>query len=200
MRAANWARRSEGSLWRSTQPQECMREMAWVRLPDDERSCPANWPMRHRADDVAEGERRQERPQRRGRVGPSEDPLHSAVPQQRHVLDTVRAGDQARDQGGDLQPSVRALVGRHTQMLVRQVPQPRGLGQREHRNQATGRHEIWIIEGCRGRSLRVREFHLRDVPCVSVESLPEELRFSRHARAFSFYGTLNRRSSSVDPG
>ena len=33
----------------------------------------------------------------------------------------------------------------------------------------------------------------------SVESLPEELRFSRYTRAFSFYGTLNQRSSSVDP-
>jgi hypothetical protein len=85
-------------------------------------------------------------------------------------------------------------------MLVCQVPQPGGLGKREHRNEAAGRHEIGIIEGCRGRPQRVREFHLRDAPCVSVESLPEELRFSRHARAFSFYGTLNRRSSSVDPG
>src|SRR3954449_510818 len=37
-------------------------------------------------------------------------------------------------------------------------------------------------------------------PLRSVESLLEELRFSRHARAFSFYGTRNRRSSSVDPG
>ncbi|GAB6985006.1 hypothetical protein JCM10369A_15300 [Nocardioides pyridinolyticus] len=46
----------------------------------------------------------------------------------------------------------------------------------------------------------MREFHLRDAPCVSVESLPEELRFSRHARAFSFYGTLNQPNSSVDPG
>ncbi len=37
-------------------------------------------------------------------------------------------------------------------------------------------------------------------PCRWCESLPQELRFSRPARAFSFYGTLTSRSSSVDPG
>jgi len=46
----------------------------------------------------------------------------------------------------------------------------------------------------------VRELHLRDVPCVAVELLLEELRFSRHARAFSFYATLDTLTSSVDPG
>ena len=46
--------------------------------------------------DVAEGERPQERAQRRGRVGPGEDPAHPAVPQQRHVVDRVRAGDHPR--------------------------------------------------------------------------------------------------------
>jgi hypothetical protein len=33
-----------------------------------------------------------------------------------------------------------------------------------------------------------------------VESLPEELRFSRHARAFSFHATRDPLTSSVDPG
>ena len=80
------------------------------------------------------------------------------------------------------------------------VPQPGNLRQREHRDQAAGRHEIPIIEGDRSRPQRVREFHLRDAPCVPVESLPEELRFSRHARAFSFYGTLNPPAPSVDRG
>ena len=43
--------------------------------------------------DVTEGERAQERTQRRGGVGPGEDPTHPAVTQQRHVIDRVRTGD-----------------------------------------------------------------------------------------------------------
>ena len=38
------------------------------------------------------------------------------MPQQRHVVDRVRAGDHPRDQRGHLQPRVRALVGRHAQV------------------------------------------------------------------------------------
>ena len=96
--------------------------------------------------DVAEGERPQERPQRRGRVRPGEDPAHPAVPQQRHVIDRVRAGDHPGDQRGDLQPGVRALVGRHLRCSSASVPQPGRLGQRQHRDQPGRRHEIRIIE------------------------------------------------------
>jgi hypothetical protein len=96
--------------------------------------------------DMAEGERPQERPQRRGRVSAGEDPAHRPVPQERHVVDRVRAGDHPADQGSDLQSSVRALVGRHREVLISQSLQPCGVGQREHRNQAAGRHEIRIVE------------------------------------------------------
>ena len=48
--------------------------------------------------DVAEGERAKERSQRRGRIGVREDPTHSTVAQQRHVVDAVGAGDHPRDQ------------------------------------------------------------------------------------------------------
>jgi hypothetical protein len=63
--------------------------------------------------DVAEGEGPQKRPQGRGRVPTSEQPDHPAVPQQRHVIDRVGAGDHPTDQRGDLEARVRALVGRH---------------------------------------------------------------------------------------
>jgi hypothetical protein len=79
---------------------------------------------------VPEGERTQERAERRGRVRPGEDPAHPAVPQQRHVIDAVRAGDHPGHQRGDLQPSVRALVRGHAQVLISQVAQPRPIGQR----------------------------------------------------------------------
>ena len=58
--------------------------------------------------DVAEGERAQERAQRRRRPHPGEQPVHPAVPQQVHVVDGVRAGDHAGDQRGDLRLGVRA--------------------------------------------------------------------------------------------
>jgi hypothetical protein len=68
--------------------------------------------------DMAEGERTQERAQRRGRIGVGENTAHATVPQQRHVLDAVRAGRHPRDQRSDLQPGVGSLVGGHTQMLI----------------------------------------------------------------------------------
>ena len=96
--------------------------------------------------DVTERERAQERPQRRRRVRPGEDPAHPTVPQQRHVVDAVGASDHPRDQRGDLQPSVGALVTRHAQMLIRKAPQPRPISQGQGRNQPGGRHEIRVIE------------------------------------------------------
>jgi len=70
---------------------------------------------------VSEGERSQERTQRRGRVGPGEDPAHRTVPQQRHVIDAVRARDHPAHQRGDLQPRVRTLVRRDRQMLIGEI-------------------------------------------------------------------------------
>jgi hypothetical protein len=75
-----------------------------------------------------------------------EDPVHAAVPQQTQVIDAVRAAKHARDQRGHLQPGVRALVGRHTQMLIGQRPQPSLLSHRNDRHQPSSRHEIRIVE------------------------------------------------------
>jgi len=101
--------------------------------------------------DVAEGERSQERPQRRGRVGVDEEPTHPAVTKQRHVIDAVRT----RDQRGHLQARVRALVRWHAQVLVSELLQTCGSGQRDDREQAGRRHEVRIIEDRRGRTGRV---------------------------------------------
>ncbi len=112
--------------------------------------------------DVTEGERPQERSQRRRGVGAGEDPPHPAVPKQNHVVDRVRAGDHPADQRGDLQPRVRALVGRDGEVLIGQVPKPCGVVKSQHRDQATGRHEIRIVERHRRPTKCVRESHLRD--------------------------------------
>lgn len=96
--------------------------------------------------DVSEGERPQERPQRRRGIAGGEHPAHAAVPQQRHVIDRVRTRDHPAHQRGDLQPRVGALVGRHREVLIGQAAQTSGLGQREHRHQAAGRHQIRIVE------------------------------------------------------
>ena len=73
---------------------------------------------------VTEAERAQERPQRRRRVRPRKDPTHPTVPQQRHVVDAVRAGDHPRHQRGDLQPGVGALVARDAEVLTGQRRKP----------------------------------------------------------------------------
>jgi hypothetical protein len=85
-------------------------------------SQPDQEPGGHRIElaDMAEGERAQERTQRRGRVGVGEDPDYPAMSKQCHVIDAFRVRDHPRDQRGDLQPGVRALAGRHTQMRLSQ--------------------------------------------------------------------------------
>ena len=106
--------------------------------------------------DMPEGERTQERSQRRRRIDRGEQPAHATVAQQRHVIDRVGTGNHARDQRGHLQPRVRALVARHTQMLPGQLLQPGLLGQAHHRHQPSRRHQIRIVEHRRdpGKSMR----------------------------------------------
>ena len=149
---------------------------------------------------MAEGDRAQERPKRGRGVRPGEDPAHPTVSQQRHVIDRVRTRDHPGDQRCHLQPRVRALVRGDREVLISQVPQSRGVGQREHRDQPTGRHEVRIVERHRRSTKGVRESHLRDALRVAVESLPEEHRFSRAARAFSLHDALTDPSPSVDRG
>jgi len=110
---------------------------------------------------VPEGERAQERAQRRGGVRAGEHSSHPTVAQQGHVIDRVGAGDHPGHQGGDLQPGVGALIRRHTQMLIGQGSQTGRVGQRQHRDQPSRRHQIRVIEHRRHRRGRVRQFHFR---------------------------------------
>ncbi len=95
---------------------------------------------------MAEGERPQERAQRRRRVSTVEDPPHAAVPQQRHVVDAVCAGHHPRDQRGHLQPRVRTLVTGDRKVFLGERAQARGLGEPDHRDQPCRRHEIRVIK------------------------------------------------------
>jgi hypothetical protein len=59
--------------------------------------------------DVTEGERPQERTQRRRARRPGEDPPHPAVPQHRHVIDRVRTGDHPTDSKATFNPAFAPL-------------------------------------------------------------------------------------------
>src|SRR5215208_3726410 len=65
---------------------------------------PGQEPGRDRVElaNVAEGERPQKRPQRRGGIRRGEHPTHPAVPQQPHVIDRVSTRHHPRDQQGHL--------------------------------------------------------------------------------------------------
>jgi hypothetical protein len=69
------------------------------------------------------------------------------VAQQRHIVDRVRSGDHPRDQGGDFQSRVRAEVSWQVEMLLGQLAETRRRRNRHHRDEASSRHEIRVIEG-----------------------------------------------------
>jgi hypothetical protein len=110
--------------------------------------------------DMTEGERTQERPQRGRRPDAGEQPVHRAVPQHRHVLDAVGAGDHARDQRRDLQSSVAAAGLVDPDVLTGQVLQAGSFRDLQHGRQAGARHEVGVIEHC---PEAVRDSHLPDV-------------------------------------
>ena len=59
-------------------------------------------------------------------------------------------------------PAFAPLSVGTAQLLLGQLLEPRGPGQRQDRDQPGRRHEIRIIEHRRGRSRRVAKLHLRD--------------------------------------
>lgn len=100
---------------------------------------------------VPEGELPKEGAQRRRGIGAVEDLAHRPVAQQCHIVNAVRAGGHARDQAGQLQPRVGALVGGYAQVFIAQLAQARLLGQGHQRDQTRARHEIRLIEPRRRR-------------------------------------------------
>ena len=130
---------------------------------------PANEPVSSNDHLRSIGEHPQERPQRRPSIGPVEDPTHPAMPQHRHIVDTVRTSDHPGDQRGNLHPGVRPLVGGHTQVPVSQPPQPGTIGQLQHRNQPGSRHQIGFVEHCRPGTESMRKLHLRNASRAGVK-------------------------------
>ena len=119
--------------------------------------------------DMPKHEGPQERPQRRRGVDTGEQPAHRAVPQQRHVLDRVGAGDHARDQRRDLQSGVPAAGLPDPHVLSDQRLQPGPLRELKDRREASARHEVGVIENHR---VGVRDSHLPDAfPLVLNRSL-----------------------------
>jgi hypothetical protein len=79
----------------------------------------------------------------RGRgADPAEQGAHSAVPQQAHVIDAVRAGRHARDQARDFQARVHPALAAGADVLRDQVAQAGALREGHHRDQAGVRHEV----------------------------------------------------------
>ena len=77
-------------------------------------------------------------------------------------IDAVRPGDHPRDERGDLQTGVRALVRRDRQELIRQLLQTHPVGQRDHRDQPGRGQQIRFVEHRATHWTSMRYFHLRD--------------------------------------
>ena len=70
--------------------------------------------------------------------------------------------DHPGHQRGHLQPGVGLLCRRHAQMRIGQPTQVGQVGQRQHRNQPSRRHQIRVIEHRSPRPRRMRKLHPRD--------------------------------------
>ena len=80
-------------------------------------------------------------------------------------------GNHPAHQRGHFQAGVRALIGRDAQVRLGQFLESGRPGQREDRDQPGRRHEIRIIEHCRGRPRRVASC-IYEMPVVVVEIGP----------------------------
>ena len=151
--------------------------------------------------DVPEGERPQERPQRRGGPDPTEQPVHPAVPQQIHVIDAVRTGDHPGDQGGDLQVRVHPTQHGQCELAGDQVGQATPLGQGDHWRQARAGHQIRIVERRGDQSWAVRNLHPADAPSESVERVlrkPHSPYTAGHPRSTTGQTALSQRWIQAD--
>ena len=96
--------------------------------------------------EVPEGEGPQERPERRRRARPGQQPGKRSVPQQPHVLDRVRPGDHPRHDAPDLAVRGSSRRSRQVHTLPDQLVQPGASGELQDRNQPRARHEVGIVE------------------------------------------------------
>ncbi len=85
------------------------------------------------------------------------------MPQHGHVLDAVRPGDHARDQGRDLQTGVAAAWPVDPDVLGDQLVEPGPLGELQDRRETGARHDVGVIED---RGEAVGDSHPADaLPC-----------------------------------
>jgi hypothetical protein len=112
---------------------------------------------------VAVGELPQKLTQRRRRVDLPEQPRHPTGADHVQIIDTVRARGHPGDDRGQLARRVHRGRGHPRRVqtvqrdpLVDQLRQPGLLGQRHHRDQASTRHEVLIIEHRRPPRPRIR--------------------------------------------
>jgi hypothetical protein len=117
---------------------------------------------------VTEGELAQQGSHGGGGIHRPEEGLHAAGADQVDIVDVVRAGAHARDQGGQFRGRVGCpgLDPRRldVNLVVQQPCQACSLGQGHHRDQACAGHEIVLVEHRRVRAERVGHLHWK---CLS---------------------------------
>jgi hypothetical protein len=96
---------------------------------------------------VPPGERAQERPQGGRCPHPAKQERHRAMPQQVHVIDTVRPGRHSRDQAAHLRARVHPGRAADPDIPGGKLRQPAAPRQGHHRDQPGPRHQIRVIKG-----------------------------------------------------
>ena len=91
--------------------------------------------------------------------GSVEQPVHRAVPQQRHVINGVRASDHPGDQRRDLQRGLSAADLADPDAAGDQVLKTGALGELQDRSQASARREVGVIKD---RGVAVSDSHPAD--------------------------------------
>lgn len=106
--------------------------------------------------DMPEAEFAKERSECRRYVRSIEDGAHRTVPHDGGVGNGVGAAEHRPDQRGDLTAGIGTFVVRHREVFVGGCEQAALFRQGHHRHQPTGRHEIRVVEACRGDRSGVR--------------------------------------------
>ena len=88
----------------------------------------------------------QDRPERGRCPHPGEQPPYRPVPQQRHVIDRVGAGDHPGDQGRDLQVRVDPNGLAQLDLVGDQALQTGPFSQLQDRRQTSARHQIRVVK------------------------------------------------------
>jgi hypothetical protein len=149
------------------------------------------------------GELAQQGAQRGRRVHPGEQPVHPTGPDHVQVVDAVRIGQQAADDrcqlGGRVRRTRLHQLAGEPHMLIQQLRQAGLLGQFQHRDQSSARHQIHIIEHGDTAVPPMRQFHRKcpSDPALMRSSANPSLQVKGHFRHFT---RRHQASRSADPG